>query len=202
MSKLQVGKTSRNKGESSKALFGAGKLAPNKPKEIIDLLEKIKNSRTVTGPTDERLSVILELKEIAGQALTLLKQPTKQYLPSELIKDNNFVCQNCHHIHEMGGYKVVKQQPTAGEWTKACRGMVEGIDRVIHPKSIPYESARDRLIEACDRLDRAEAENKELLELCEEFMEIADDGSARFDDPEPGSIYLRAEAVITRAKKE
>lgn len=41
--------------------------------EAIDLLEKIKNSRTVTGPTDERLSVILELKKIAGQVIKLLK---------------------------------------------------------------------------------------------------------------------------------
>ena len=116
--------------------------------------------------------------------------------------ESGVCCPDCGNEKFKTVKELIKQQPTAGEWTKACRGMVEGIDRAIHPKSIPYESTRDRLIEACDRLDKAEAENKELLELCEEFMEIADDGSARFDDPEPGSIYLRAEAVITRAKKE
>ena len=45
------------------------------------------------------------------QALALLKKPKQQYLPSELIKDDNFVCQNCHHVHEMGGYRVVKDKP-------------------------------------------------------------------------------------------
>jgi hypothetical protein len=130
--------------------------------EIIDLLEKIKNSRTVTGPTDERLSVILELKEIASQALTLLKQ-----------------------------------QPTASEFTNRIR--TEPYDPKWKHTVILRTEDRDGL---CDRLDTAEAINKDLLELCEEFMEIADDGSARFDDPVLGSIYLRAPITIAKAKKE
>ncbi len=39
-----------------------------------------------------------------------------------------------------------------------------------------------------------------LLNLCKEFMEMADNGSAAFDDPEPGSIYLRAEAAIAKCE--
>ena len=40
----------------------------------------------------------------------------------------------------------------------------------------------------------------DLLGICKELMEKADDGSAAFDDPVPGSIYLRAEAAIAKAK--
>jgi len=40
----------------------------------------------------------------------------------------------------------------------------------------------------------------DLLGICKEFMEKADNGSADFDDPEPGSIYLRAEAAIAKCK--
>ncbi len=42
----------------------------------------------------------------------------------------------------------------------------------------------------------------DLLEACEGLMEKADNGSANFDDPEPGSIYLIAKAAISKAKKE
>ncbi len=41
-----------------------------------------------------------------------------------------------------------------------------------------------------------------LLEACEGLMEKADNGSADFDDPEPGGIYLRALAAIAAAKKD
>lgn len=69
----------------------------------------------------------------------------------------------------------------------------------------------------CKILDRPSAEKKanarliasapdlkqqrdDLLELCKEFMEKADNGSADFDDPAPGSIYLRADAIIKKAQ--
>lgn len=39
----------------------------------------------------------------------------------------------------------------------------------------------------------------DLLEVCKGLMEKADNGSADFDDPEPGSIYLKAKAVIAKA---
>ena len=41
----------------------------------------------------------------------------------------------------------------------------------------------------------------DLLAVCKRFMEIADNGSAAFDDPEPGSIYLKAESAIAKADK-
>lgn len=41
----------------------------------------------------------------------------------------------------------------------------------------------------------------DLLEACEGLMEKADDGSADFDDPVPGSIYLKASAAIVKAKQ-
>lgn len=45
-----------------------------------------------------------------------------------------------------------------------------------------------------------EQQRDDLLNLCKEFMEIADDGSAAFDDPAPGSIFLRAKAVIANCQ--
>ena len=67
--------------------------------------------------------------------------------------------------------------------------------------------AKGRLVAKCWRKDVAEIllnilnSQPDLLKLCEEFMEKADNGAADFDDPEPGSIYLRAEATIAKAKK-
>jgi len=40
----------------------------------------------------------------------------------------------------------------------------------------------------------------DLLAICEEFMDISAVGSAAFDDPLPGSIFLRAEAAIAKAR--
>lgn len=40
----------------------------------------------------------------------------------------------------------------------------------------------------------------DLLALCKEFMEKADNGAADFDDPEPGSIFLRAKAAIASVR--
>ena len=42
----------------------------------------------------------------------------------------------------------------------------------------------------------------ELLEACKALMKDADNGSARFDDPEPGSIYLQAAEAIAKAEKK
>ena len=41
----------------------------------------------------------------------------------------------------------------------------------------------------------------DLLAVCEELMKEADDGSARFDDPEPDSVFIKAKQVIANAKK-
>ena len=42
----------------------------------------------------------------------------------------------------------------------------------------------------------------DLLAACEELYALADNGSASFDDPEPGSPYLKAKAAIEKAKGE
>ncbi len=60
----------------------------------------------------------------------------------------------------------------------------------------------NELIKKDLKIKNLESINKELLGVCEEFMERADDGSADFDDPAPGSIFIRASAIITKAKKE
>lgn len=39
-----------------------------------------------------------------------------------------------------------------------------------------------------------------LLDACKGLMEKADNGSADFDDPEPGSIYLKAKAAIAKCE--
>ena len=60
---------------------------------------------------------------------------------------------------------------------------------------VDFQANAHRIVKCCNC-------HNDLLKLCEEFMEKADDGSADFDDPEPGSIYLRAKAVITKANKQ
>ena len=41
-----------------------------------------------------------------------------------------------------------------------------------------------------------------LLAACKGLMEEADNGSARFDDPEPDSIFIKANAIITEIEKQ
>ncbi len=41
-----------------------------------------------------------------------------------------------------------------------------------------------------------------LVAACEALMELADDGSASFDDPEPGGTYDLARAALALAKEE
>ena len=41
-----------------------------------------------------------------------------------------------------------------------------------------------------------------LVAACEGLVELADDGSASFDDPEPGGVYDRARAALALAKGE
>ena len=42
--------------------------------------------------------------------------------------------------------------------------------------------------------------HEDLLTACQDLLELADNGSAAFDDPEPGSPYLKAEAAIEKAQ--
>lgn len=98
---------------------------------------------------------------------------------------------------------LLKQQPPEGEMTKEIRLNVSNWEESLlqDTKDIRVVEIIKWLKAVCDRLDRAEASKADLLKICEEFMEIADDGSAAFDDPVPGSIFLRAEVVIAKAKQ-
>ena len=42
--------------------------------------------------------------------------------------------------------------------------------------------------------------NADLLTACEALYNLADNGSASFDDPEPDSPYLKAKAAIAKAE--
>ena len=110
-----------------------------------------------------------------------------------------------------------KEQPQAGDFTTLTRKRCSGKTYDIPQSEVDW--LFEQLSEACDIIDRLEASRerkdeywierekqleasrKELLTLCEEFMVISDDGSAKFDDPVPGSIYLRAEAAIEKHKQ-
>ena len=99
--------------------------------------------------------------------------------------------------------------PTAQAYEKVCAALHKKEDMLDRAEAINKEKtiALANELEDCKPYAGAmqmrkalEADNKELLGLCEEFMEIADDGSARFDDPEPGSIFLRAQATIAKCE--
>lgn len=94
--------------------------------------------------------------------------------------------------HTKGEWKIMPYTRRDGDnirWVKAVRGK----------RHIPICQTFSPCAEANARLIAAAPD---LLELCEEFMERADDGSADFDDPVPGSIFLRAKAAIAKATKE
>lgn len=65
-----------------------------------------------------------------------------------------------------------EQRPTAGEWTKEIRDYIadfiyaeqHGVSMQHKPRCLEKD-----LIEACDRLDKAEATNKDLLEALEKY---------------------------------
>ncbi len=63
---------------------------------------------------------------------------------------------------------------------------------------MPIETA-EYIVRACNAHKSLTRQRDELLEACEELMELADDGSASFDDPEPGGTYDKAQAAIAKA---
>lgn len=124
----------------------------------------------------------------------------------------------------------LKQQPTKSEFTKKVRESVQDRESVISKiTDIRILAIIGWIPQLCGRLDSAEAENielkaadkthlsafnglqerylqlearnKDLLAACEGLMEKADNGSADFDDPVPGSIYLKAKVAIAKAKQ-
>ena len=98
----------------------------------------------------------------------------------------------------------LKQQPAAGEFTKNIRDVLAIMkgDGKFH--QIVME-------EACDRLDRAESTNKDLLEACISFcQEFSDYGRItnpkttdwRHSQEYKEQIINKFEAAIAKAKKE
>jgi len=104
--------------------------------------------------------------------------------------DGKLLCNECGTE-----YHLVEQQPP-GEWTKKLRNFIK-----LYENEVPRRAEITFLIEACDRLDRAESIKADLLAACKEFMLIADNGSAAFDDPLPDSPYLKAKAAIAKAEQ-
>ena len=107
----------------------------------------------------------------------------------------------------MGRKKDIMDKFTKGEWTVPLYTRRDGDNRcwVMRGKtSICRCFGKPKTAEANAHLIASaptlKQQRDDLLVLCKEFMEIADDGSARFDDPEPGSIYLRAEATIAKCE--
>ena len=161
-------------------------------KEAIALLEKARSVARVAEPNKAGYECI---EQHIDQALTILKRPKTPH--------------PCNYVNLQEA-----EQPTAGKpKCKTCGG-----SKKIQRKEKQHCRlllCADLTIPSCfrcpfyihekpcpDCLDRVESIKTDLLGLCEEFMEKADNGSADFDDPEPGSIYLRAEAIIAKAKKE
>ena len=94
-------------------------------KEIIDLLEKARESN----------SLVFEA----------LRRRTSAYI-SDAECTNSFIDQTID---------LLKQQPTAGDFTKRLRSFVK-----LYEKEIPRRAEITFLKEACDIIDRAEAINK------------------------------------------
>ena len=108
-------------------------------KEIIDLLEKAKT----------KLAAI----EIRTKARPQVKD--KGDKPAWIMAKSGFEC-----IDQ--ALTLLKQQPTAGEFTKELRRRVTGYRKLVSPFAQDPISILSRAEEACDRLDRAEARLKEL----------------------------------------
>ena len=125
---------------------------------------------------------------------------------------------------------LLQEPPPASDFTKHCRSALD-ITADESVKTESYTDNLEAVLRiACDRLDKAEmriavilrnrdsiynqkcrnykqikqleANLKDLLEACEGLMKKADNGSADFDDPHPGSIYLKAKDAIAKAKEK
>ncbi len=124
----------------------------NKEQEVIELLEKIENSRTVTGPTDERLGIILELKKVARQAIAILKQ-----LPAQTVSEFTKECRAHCEVYLRGGWTTQKQIKTIIKNV----GLL-GIEVRLSEARLAVKTS----LEACDRLDKVAA----VMRRCYESM--------------------------------
>ena len=83
-----------------------------------------------------------------------------------------------------------------------CEDVHTQIQNMLHEK---VEDLALKLHTARSRNDQVVFATKlycitHIKKLCKEFMKMADNGSAAFEDPEAGSIYLRAEAAIAKCE--
>lgn len=94
---------------------------------------------------------------------------------------------------------------TKSEWTieTPCGFPYSGLYVVpIVRKDFPYHIAKIRQLR-----EREESEANacliaaapDLYDACKELLELADNGSAAFDDPLPDSPYLKAKAALKKA---
>ena len=163
--------------------------------EIIDLLEKAHSEINDTLFVCDRSSPKIEELVISSkihifQAIDLLKQPKCKTCGGEYVVDAHpdylpIPCPDC-------------QQPTAGAFTKKFRELIKLSEKHLSKSKIGRLRTYGK--EACDRLDRAEAINKDLLEVCEEILTWWKNDCV--SNTWPHGPMNRFEAAITKAKKE
>ena len=175
-------------------------------KEAIELLEKRKQTEICQEQGEKKTCPCCGrwIKAI-DQAITFLKPPDcslcgdKKVIPRLCYED--VPCPDCQ--------EQIKQQPTAGEFTKEVRRRAEGY-KMVYPKPVFCSVA----LQACDIIDRAEATNRDLLKVCGPFARLAD-MIPEPDAPDPQwekintairalplDRYREARAAIAKANKE
>lgn len=149
---------------------------------------------------------IIELLEEISERCSIIESNSVNYNVQEQIRILTGYRQGVGRNDGSGivdqALTLSKQQPPAGEFTRVCRIHLDNCGKGNYPQNTRINMAETTLRKACELLDSSEASKADLLEACEGLMEKADNGSADFDDPEPGSIYLKAIVAIAKAKGE
>ena len=136
--------------------------------------------------------VIIDLLEKNGRILRAIYEEKEIPMPDDLEKLS---------FNNNQALTLFKQQPTAGEFTKRIR--TQPYDPKWKHTLIIQTEDRDEL---CDRLDRAEAINKDLLERLEKttkYLEIRTKKQSKYSIPRlVDKIIEGNKATIAKAKKE
>ena len=212
-------------------------------KEIIDLLEKARAEMLQGG--NWSINYKEGFSDAIDQALTLFKQqPTKPTSLGNTIRriadnskcnetDKNIIHQAADRLDAwwkyigelkeqikakdelLFAYESVRapKQPTAGEFTKEIRTALKRY--IMGQVDFAEDWIFHTLSELCDRLDRAEAINKDLLEACDKVRDWLDTSSLQqilvhhTEDTRRHALIMgiasnleRLEAAIAKAKKE
>lgn len=143
--------------------------------KIIDLLEKT------------------NIRERADDIWAFQKEGNLSYDQQKAIKRYSCLLHDAARIIDQA-LTLLKQQPTAGEWTKLMRERYKySIDKKLCVSAKVFE-------EACDRLDRAEAINKVKDKRIAEFEAMVKAGGECCDILQERIDILSEDN--TRAKKE